>query len=96
MHQLIKLLCLRIRPHDLNNDNATREIINIGTKNITATRKIFFHSKHIINWDNAIGLINIILLTIESQASCLLADDETNNKCSKRFKRNDDKSHDGN
>lgn len=86
---------MRIRPHDLHNDNATREIINIGMKNIAATRKIFFYSKHIINWDNAIGLINIILLTIERQASCLLADNETSDKCSKRFKRNNDKSHNG-
>ncbi|KAF7378804.1 hypothetical protein HZH66_015038 [Vespula vulgaris] len=96
LEELIKLLCLRIQLDDLNNDDATEEIINIGTKNITATRKFFFHSKDIVNWDNAFRLINIILLTIERQASCLLADDETNNKCSKRFKRNNDKSHNGN
>ncbi|XP_046834422.1 condensin-2 complex subunit G2-like isoform X2 [Vespa crabro] len=96
LQQLIKLLCLRIQPHDINNDNATQEIINIGMKNITATRKFFFHSKYIINWDNASKLINIILLTIERQACCLLADDETSNKCSKRFKRNNDKSHNAN
>ncbi|KAL2720653.1 condensin-2 complex subunit G2-like isoform X1 [Vespula squamosa] len=92
LQELIKLLYLRIPLHDLNNDDATEEIINIGMKNIAATRKFFFHSKNIINWNNAFKLINIILLTIERQASCLLADDETNNKCSKRFKRNNDKS----
>ncbi|XP_043685046.1 condensin-2 complex subunit G2-like isoform X3 [Vespula pensylvanica] len=96
LEELIKLLCLRIQLDHLNNDDATEEIINIGTKNITATRKFFFHSKDIVNWDNAFRLINIILLTIERQASCLLTDDETNNKCSKRFKRNNDKSHNGN
>ncbi|KAK2585976.1 hypothetical protein KPH14_010551 [Odynerus spinipes] len=90
--QLVRLLCLRIQPHDLKHGNITQEIVNMGTKNIAATRKLFFHSKHIIDWNNALRLINTILITIEKQATCLFTDEEESNQYSKRFKKDDNES----
>ncbi|KAI4489395.1 hypothetical protein M0802_011150 [Mischocyttarus mexicanus] len=95
LQQLNKLLCLWIKPNNANNDNIIKEIIYIGAKNIKATRKFFYHSKHIIHWKDASKLVNIILMNIEKQINSLLNDDnenEINIKPNKRFKRNNHKS----
>ncbi|KAI4474191.1 hypothetical protein M0804_014974 [Polistes exclamans] len=94
LQQLIKLLCLWIKLHNLNNENVVKEIIYIGAKNITATRKFLFYSKHIILWNDACKLINIILMKIEKQINSLLNDndEQPNTKPNKRFKRNNHKS----